>query len=239
VNSDVVYQLFELTSVKNSKLIIISIANALDMTTRILPNLNNSVEPELLHFEPYTANQIEKILEKILSPLPVQLFEGSALKFVAAKASAKKGDIRVALKVCIKAVESFDSDDLYDISEPIKKITVGNIMEVFSSLSNTLTLQKIPLHQQILLSCIAYLSKTNDKIKLNEVKKFTATKIRELKLESFEKNINDLCSHLEDSGIIDIGQTISTKNILCLKLPYEEIVSSLQDNPLCKRILEE
>jgi Cdc6-like AAA superfamily ATPase len=64
----VLYTVFEWPSTPNSKLVLIGIANALDLTDRILPRLQARLDlrPQLLHFAPYTKLEIVNILTERL-----------------------------------------------------------------------------------------------------------------------------------------------------------------------------
>ena len=69
----VLYSVMEWPSIKNSKLVLVGIANALDLTNRVLPRLATTlpVQPILIHFAPYTKQQILDIikdrLEQVIS----------------------------------------------------------------------------------------------------------------------------------------------------------------------------
>jgi len=64
----VLYTIFEWPSAPNSKLVMIGIANALDLTDRILPRLQARLDlrPLLLHFAPYTKLEIVNIVTERL-----------------------------------------------------------------------------------------------------------------------------------------------------------------------------
>ena len=68
MDKEVLYQLFEWTALPNSRVILIGIANALDLTDCILPRLQTHItcRPQLLHFPPYTKDQIIIILRERL-----------------------------------------------------------------------------------------------------------------------------------------------------------------------------
>ena len=53
----------------------LGIANALDLTDRILPRLNvrSEYKPELLHFAPYTKEQIVTVIESRLQQVRLTL----------------------------------------------------------------------------------------------------------------------------------------------------------------------
>lgn len=60
----VLYTLFEWPSRPTSRLILVGIANALDMTDRFLPRLRTKhITPKLLSFTPYTAQEISTIIK--------------------------------------------------------------------------------------------------------------------------------------------------------------------------------
>lgn len=65
----VLYSVFEWPSLKNSRLVLVGIANALDLTDRVLPRLQARIQlkPQLLHFPPYTRQQIVEIITKRLN----------------------------------------------------------------------------------------------------------------------------------------------------------------------------
>ena len=63
-SQEVLYTMFEWPSHPKSRLVLIGIANALDLTDRILPRLQArpKCKPELLNFPPYTKDQIVAVL---------------------------------------------------------------------------------------------------------------------------------------------------------------------------------
>ncbi|KAF9907319.1 AAA ATPase [Linnemannia zychae] len=62
-DQEVLYKLFQWSNMDNSKLTLIGIANALDMTDRFLPRLKaKNCEPQLLNFNPYQVAEIREII---------------------------------------------------------------------------------------------------------------------------------------------------------------------------------
>jgi len=109
----VLYTIFEWPALQGSKLALVGIANSLDLTDRILPRLQvkEAYKPTLLHYPPYTKNQIIEILTARLSE-GAKNSEGStpvitprAIAFLAGKISSLSGDLRKALDVCRRALE--------------------------------------------------------------------------------------------------------------------------------------
>lgn len=117
-------RIFEMTQLPQSKLVLIGVANSLDLITRHLPHLTTSASPttskvkqrnrsanmakhcELLHFRPYEREQIVEILETRLSS--VEVFDSVAIKLVANKVSSSTGDIRKALNACKSALDQME-----------------------------------------------------------------------------------------------------------------------------------
>ncbi|XP_077171078.1 cell division control protein 6 homolog [Paroedura picta] len=110
---DVLYTVFEWPSLPNSRLVLIGIANALDLTDRILPRLQARPKccPQLLNFPPYSKDQLASILEERLKPVTgEQVLDRAAIQFCARKVSAVSGDARKALDICRRAIEIVESD---------------------------------------------------------------------------------------------------------------------------------
>ncbi|KAG5368992.1 Cell division control protein 18 [Yarrowia sp. E02] len=63
-DQDILFRIFEWAFCKGSRLILVGIANALDLTDRFLPRLKaNNFYPQLLKFKPYDAVQIANIIK--------------------------------------------------------------------------------------------------------------------------------------------------------------------------------
>ncbi|KAM9255151.1 cell division control protein 6 homolog [Cariama cristata] len=105
---DVLYTLFEWPRLPGSRLVLVGLANALDLTDRSLARLgaHPAGSPRLLHFPPYTREQLTAILQERLGQVTGDpVLDAAALQFCARKVSAVSGDARKALDVCRRAVE--------------------------------------------------------------------------------------------------------------------------------------
>jgi len=101
------YKIFEWPFLKNSKLILIGIANSLDFTDRILPRLELKPEckPKIVNFTPYSKEDIISIVKDRLSSVTEAngnqpIIEDRALSLCATKVAASNGDIRKVLDIC-------------------------------------------------------------------------------------------------------------------------------------------
>lgn len=117
----VLYSIFEWPSIPNSKLILVGIANALDLTDRILPRLQAKCElkPTLMHFKPYTKQQISDIiLARLNQANASNVFAPSAIQLLAGKVAAISGDIRKALDISRRVVELVESHQIAQVLCP-------------------------------------------------------------------------------------------------------------------------
>lgn len=118
---DVLYSLFEWSLQKQSKLILIGIANALDLTDRFLPRLKSrNLKPELLPFLPYTASQMSTIItERLRSTLPedtiaskdfVPFVHPMAVQLCCKKVASQTGDLRKAFSLIRRAIDQVERE---------------------------------------------------------------------------------------------------------------------------------
>ena len=80
------HTLLGLLQLLKSRLILVGIANSLDLTERLLPGLEaRGCKPRLVAFPTYTRNQITAVLQERLDCLPGAVFAAKALEFCARK----------------------------------------------------------------------------------------------------------------------------------------------------------
>lgn len=113
------YSLFEWSMQPNSKLILVGIANALDLTDRLLPRLKSrNIKPSLLPFMPYTAPQISDIITARLKALMppasdstfVPFLQPAAILLCSKKVASQTGDLRKAFDIIKRALSLAESE---------------------------------------------------------------------------------------------------------------------------------
>ncbi|KAF5538754.1 cell division control 6 [Fusarium mexicanum] len=113
------YRVFEWSLQKNSCLILVGIANALDLTDRFLPRLKaKNLKPDLLPFLPYTAAQVKNIITmRLRSLMPADGKEGhvpfihpAAIELCSRKVSSQTGDLRKAFEICRRALDLIETE---------------------------------------------------------------------------------------------------------------------------------
>lgn len=109
----ILYNIFEWPAKPNSKIILIGIANSLDLTDRLLVRLKVKCElqPKVMQFTAYTKSQIVEIFKSRLEESGVSdLFPPAAIQLLAAKVSSVSGDIRRALNIGKRVAELADAE---------------------------------------------------------------------------------------------------------------------------------
>lgn len=105
-DQSVLYDMFRLPTLSNSRLVLIGIANAIDLTDRLLPKLRSmNCKVDAVTFPTYTKDQILSVLKQRLKGLRYSVFQPAALELCSRKVAAATGDMRKALHVCRSAVE--------------------------------------------------------------------------------------------------------------------------------------
>jgi cell division control protein 6 len=113
------YRVFEWSLEQTSRLTLVGIANALDLTDRFLPRLKSrNLKPELLPFLPYTAPQVKRIITERLKTLApagatadfIPFFHPAAIELCSRKVSSQTGDLRRAFEVCRRALDLVESE---------------------------------------------------------------------------------------------------------------------------------
>ncbi|KAL1977640.1 hypothetical protein VTN31DRAFT_499 [Thermomyces dupontii] len=143
-DSEILYTLFEWSLHKKSHLLLIGIANALDLTDRFLPRLKaKNLKPTLLPFLPYTAAQIADVITtRLRSLLPenddcpkdfVPFVQPAAIQLCAKKVASQSGDLRKAFDLIKRALDVIEQETLaklgkeHDVTDsPSKKPLVEN-----------------------------------------------------------------------------------------------------------------
>lgn len=110
------YRLFEWSMQKSSRLVLVGIANALDLTDRFLPRLKSrNLKPDLLPFLPYSAAQIKNIITTRLKSLvpegsPLPFIHPAAVELCSRKVSSQTGDLRKAFEICRRAIDLVEAE---------------------------------------------------------------------------------------------------------------------------------
>ncbi|KAL4930720.1 AAA family ATPase CDC6 [Aspergillus undulatus] len=141
-DAGVLQSLFEWSLQKESKLVLIGIANALDLTDRSLPQLKaKNLKPLLLPFLPYNASEIANVvIGRLRSLLPetqtedpsfIPFVQPAAIQLCAKKVASQTGDLRKAFELIKRAIDVIEQETMQKLGKqnpnsPSKTILVEN-----------------------------------------------------------------------------------------------------------------
>lgn len=137
-----IFELFLLAKLPSIRLVLIGIANSLDMKDRFLSRLNlrQDLMPQTLVFQPYSAEQMSDIVMKRLGSLPQCIFNPMAVKYAAKRCSGNTGDLRKLFDVLRSSVEVAELERIAkkktQQEESLTKINLQHVAKVFSQFMN-------------------------------------------------------------------------------------------------------
>nr|XP_057929389.1 origin recognition complex subunit 1 [Doryrhamphus excisus] len=101
---NVLYNLFDWPTRRHSRLVVLTIANTMDLPERIMINrVASRLGLTRMSFQPYGFKQLQQIIMSRLNK--VKAFEEDALQLVSRKVAALSGDARRCLDICRRATE--------------------------------------------------------------------------------------------------------------------------------------
>ncbi len=175
-NQSVMYNFFNWPGLRHSRLIVLAVANTMDLPERTLSNkISSRLGLTRITFPGYTHEQLMKIIQSRLEGVPGDIVDSDAVQFASRKVAAVSGDARRALDICRRAVELAESEVLSHpapntpsksgrgekISKSVGKVTIGTVKRAINeATTNPLQqyLRGLPLSAKVLLA--ALLAKT-------------------------------------------------------------------------------
>uniref|UniRef100_A0A670ZE44 Cell division control protein n=1 Tax=Pseudonaja textilis TaxID=8673 RepID=A0A670ZE44_PSETE len=260
---DVLYTVFEWPSLPNSRLVLIGIANALDLTDRILPRLQTRplCRPQLLNFSPYSKDQLASILQERLKKVSgEQVLDNAAIQLCARKVSAFSGDARKALDICRRAIEIVESDVKTQSifkqmpasaadSEVLKRVGLCHISQVISDVygdrmatgSSYGDASSFPLQQKILVCSLLLLTKQKNtkEVSLGKLHEAYSRICQKQKVGPVDQSeCLSLSALLESRGIVGLKKAKEARlSKVFLKIEEKDVEHALKDGILVGSIL--
>ena len=185
----VLYNLFDWPSQPNAKLIIITIANTMDLPERVMINrVSSRLGLTRQTFQPYTHTQLQTIVTSRIAGLEV--FHEDAIQLVSRKVAGLSGDARRALDICRRATELAEADGIKKIG--MMYITKAH-QEMFSS-PKILAIRNCSKYEQMLLKVM--------------VSEFHRTGVEETTVSSIFREMQT-CLRTEGLEILSLPGTIA------------------------------
>ncbi|TPX17414.1 uncharacterized protein E0L32_003057 [Thyridium curvatum] len=110
-NQGVMYNFFNWPGLRHSRLIVLAVANTMDLPERTLSNkISSRLGLTRITFPGYNHEQLMKIVQSRLEGVPGDIVSPDAVQFASRKVAAVSGDARRALDICRRAVELAEAD---------------------------------------------------------------------------------------------------------------------------------
>ncbi|XP_078167818.1 origin of replication complex subunit 1-like isoform X1 [Carex rostrata] len=100
-NQSVLYNILDWPTRPNSKLIVIGIANTMDLPEHLSPRISSRMGIQRLCFLPYNHEQLAQIIFSHLKG--IDAFEDNLIELACRKVAASSGDARCSLQICQRA----------------------------------------------------------------------------------------------------------------------------------------
>ncbi|KAH7028378.1 P-loop containing nucleoside triphosphate hydrolase protein [Macrophomina phaseolina] len=105
-NQSVMYNFFNWPGLRHSRLIVLAVANTMDLPERTLSNkISSRLGLTRITFPGYTHDQLMSIIQSRLAHVPGNIVHPDAIQFASRKVAAVSGDARRVLDICRRAVE--------------------------------------------------------------------------------------------------------------------------------------
>ncbi|WFD42402.1 Origin recognition complex, subunit 1 [Malassezia psittaci] len=166
---DVIYNLFHWPNLSNSHLVVIAVANTMDLPERTLqPKIASRLGMTRIPFTPYTDRQLLDIVrarlhinehgERTGDALATQgcerVFKIDALLFAAKRVANVSGDARRMLDVCRRVVELAEYEAAFNKKqpEPISILQMRDVLNRMARSGRTAHIAALSLHAKLLLA---------------------------------------------------------------------------------------
>lgn len=259
---DVLYTIFEWPYLPKSRLCLIGVANALDLTDRILPRLQAKphCRPQLLHFPPYSRQELSAIVQDRLAQVSGEgVLDAAAVQFCARKVSAVSGDARKALDICRRAVEMVESNNrprtssestntTTNTNTKAARVSVPQVARVLSEVYGDRMASSVgeegesfPLQQKLLVCCLLLLTRSGKsrEIQLGKLCETYSKLCQQRQVSGVgQGECLSLCSLLESRGIFSLKKAKEARlTKISLKIEEKDVENALKDRVLLGSIL--
>ncbi|KAK2609013.1 Origin recognition complex, subunit 1 [Conoideocrella luteorostrata] len=167
-NQAVMYNFFNWPTLRHSRLIVLAVANTMDLPERTLSNkISSRLGLTRITFPGYSHEQLMKIIESRLEGASGDVVDSDAVQFASRKVAAVSGDARRALDICRRAVEIAESDVQGDPATPSKhgsqdlsrrgRVTIATIKKAINEATTNPVqqhLRGLPLMSKLLMAAI-------------------------------------------------------------------------------------
>lgn len=214
-NQAVMYNFFNWPTYPNSKLIVVAVANTMDLPERLLTNkISSRLGLSRIQFTSYSYNQLSEIIKHRLEQLSKDnenlIIAKDAIEFASRKVASVSGDARRSLMICIRAVEIAQNEYMNKSKcerenlDGKYTVTIMHIMKAVNETSSSPVvgyLNSLPFLSKLVLLCIMLRKKRLGiaEIRLGEIYDELSNQAQVLLFSELKKSLKG-----EDLGLLDI-----------------------------------
>ncbi|CAL1591657.1 unnamed protein product [Knipowitschia caucasica] len=155
---NVMYNLFDWPTRRHARLVVLTIANTMDLPERIMINrVASRLGLTRMSFQPYSFKQLQQIISSRLNR--IKAFEEDALQLVSRKVAALSGDARRCLDICRRSTEICEHSvgGAKEGGARARLVEIGHVMEALSEMFSSAYVSAIKsasVQEQIFLRAV-------------------------------------------------------------------------------------
>jgi Cdc6-like AAA superfamily ATPase len=167
-NQMVLYNLFNWPLLPHSRLLVVCIANTMDLPERLAPKVSSRLSNSRIVFPPYSKEQLTEIVTDRLGPA-ASIFDVEAVKFVAAAVSNVNGDVRRLLQILRKALVLAADQRAHGLAHDATHfVTLGNVKKARVALMENITVRALrscsPWEKLLISSCMVLQQRRSNEV---------------------------------------------------------------------------
>ena len=245
---NLLYNIFNWTTYDYSKLIVISIANTLDLPNRLLPKIRSRMGNDVIMFRPYNKEELREIIKD--RGIDLTLFSEDAIRLSCVKVAAINGDLRRIFQILTRAKQI---NSLKNYKKKNKEsVSKFDILEAWDELFNSKVskvIRSLNIFEKIIIATILSKIKEQNNIKINLgdlydkkdifVSKFndSSTKEFEITWEEYKKIIYSLI-RIKLLNYGDIPKSNFIENNIVIRFYVDEFIMACEGDNEFKPVME-
>ena len=185
-NQNLLYNIFNWTTYEESKLIVISISNTLDLPNHLTPKIKSRMGNNKLMFKPYNKDELIEIIKS--KGIDYEQFTSDAIKLSSMKVAAINGDLRRIIQILTRAKEIYNLSAKKSQNKKIDKSYILKACEELFNSKLTKVIQSLQISEKIIICAI--LSKMKD-ISDNKIKVGDLFDKKDIFINKYNENIEN------------------------------------------------
>ena len=243
------YNLFNWSTYENSRLIIITISNTLDLPNRLKPKIRSRMGSNIIMFKPYDKEQLITIIKS--KGIEFEKFTEDAIKLSCMKVSAINGDLRRTFQILLRAKELFNLESTR--KSVYKKIDKDYIVKASEDLFNSKLskgLGSLQICEKILICAILARTKDTNNKKINVGNLYNKLEVffnkynnanKDDKIELYWEEYKNIIYKLIRLQIINYSETPKLnfiENCIEIKFYVDEFINVCIGDKILKPVLD-